>query len=116
MNPISAMTRGCLTLSPVGPNVEPGVELKAPTKARSPRKKKPPYCNVGVTVTEAPELPGPNIRLTDPSVAVPELDIYSKRAGSEKPCLKVLVIRRASPVVVAPFAIPASGLVGTLVY
>jgi len=67
-------------------------------------------------VTDKPELPRSIHQINSVSAAFPELEMYSQRNGSEKPCLKARLIRMAPPVVDAPFATPMLALVGTLVY
>src|SRR5262249_679915 len=89
INPISPTARGWLLFTPVGPKAKPGVELIACTQERSPRKKNRSYWKVGVRVNDVPALPGPKIKLTAWSLALPVLVMYSQRPTSEKPCLKV---------------------------
>ena len=69
-----------------------------------------------IGVMDSPELPGPNIRLTDCCAALPVLPIYSPRAASEKPCLKARLTNIAPPRVEAPLAMPILTLVGMSVY
>src|SRR5262249_14308395 len=79
MNPISPTARGWLLFTPVGPKTKPGVESMACTQERSPRKKNRSYWKVGVRVNDVPALPGPKIKLTAWSWALPVLVMYSQR-------------------------------------
>jgi hypothetical protein len=93
-----------------------GSRLIAWTQDKSPRTKNPPYCRVGVTVKDKPELPGPNSRFALWRATLPVLLRYSHRPAREKPWPKERLASTAALRVDAPETMPIFWFVGTVVY